>query len=368
MNLPEFSVKQPVATLMLFLGVIVLGIVSLYKLNIDFFPEIEPPIVSIITAWKGANATDVETEITEVIENYVNAVNNLDSLSSKSIDNLSVIMCKFDWGTNLDVATNDIRDNLELTKRDLPDDAESPMLFKFSSATTPIMFMTISGEKSWPRLYHLVDKKISDELKRIPGVGTIVLEGGLRRRINVYFDLKKIEGFHLSMNRINQVLASENLNIPAGKIKSGFMEYIIRFPARYKTMEEIKNTVIGYYKGRPVYFRDVAKVSDAYKPEDLSGWGDGKKAIVLILQKQTGKNTVAIISRVKKRLKEIERILPSDIKINIVMDNAYNILTAVKNLQNTLFLAILFVTLVTLFFLRNLRNAMIISLIIPFSL
>ncbi|MDY6862314.1 MAG: efflux RND transporter permease subunit [Thermodesulfobacteriota bacterium] len=368
MNLPEFSVKQPVATLMLFLGVILLGVVSFSKLNIDLFPEIEPPVVSIITAWEGANATDVETEVTEVIENYVNAVNNLDSLISKSIDNLSVIMCKFDWGTNLDVATNDIRDKLELTKRDLPDDAESPMLFKFSSATAPIMFMTISGEKSWPRLYHLVDKKISDELKRIPGVGATVLEGGLKRRINVYFDLKKIEGFNLAINRINQVLASENLNIPAGKIKSGFMEYIVRFPARYKTTEEIKNTVVGYYEGKPVYFRDVARICDAYKPQDLNGWGDGKKAIVLILQKQTGKNTVAVISKVKKRLIEIEKNLPSDIKINIVLDTAYNILTAVKNLRDTLFWAIFFVILVTLFFLRRARNALIISLIIPFSL
>ncbi len=366
MKLPEFSVKQPVAILMLFFAVLLLGGVSLTKLNIDMFPEIEPPVVSILTTWPGANASDVETEVTEEIENQVNAVNNLDKIISKSLDNLSMVQCIFEWGTDLDVATNDIRDWLERAKRDLPKDIEPPMLFKFSSATAPILFMTVSGEKTWPRLYHLVDKKISDELKRVPGVGAITLYGGLRRRINVYFDLKKIEGFHLSLEQINQVLAAENLNLPAGKIKSGKREYFIRFPARYKTMEEIRNTVIGYYQNRPVYFRDVAQVEDAYKPEDLNGWGDGKRAIVLILQKQTGKNTVAVINRVKKKLKEIQKTLPSDVKINIVLDNSENILTAIKNLRQTLFWGIFFVVLVTLGFLRSIRTAVIISLIIPF--
>lgn len=289
MNIPEFSVKQPVAALMLFCALILLGIVSLTKLNVDLLPEIEPPVVSILTSWPGASASDVETEVTEIIENQVNSVNNLDTLTSKSLDNLSVISCKFDWGTNLDVATNDIRDKLELTKRDLPDDVDPPMLFKFSSATMPIMAITISGELTWPRLYRIVDKKISDELKRVPGVGAIVDYGGLRRRINVYFDMKKLEGFNLSMQQVNHVLDSENMNVPAGSIKSGYGDYFVRVPARYKGIGEIRDTIIGYYDEKPVYLRDVADVQDAYEPEDLNAWGDGKKAVLLLLQKQTGK-------------------------------------------------------------------------------
>jgi len=353
---------------MLFFAIILIGIVSLTKLNVDMFPDIEPPVVSILTAWPGASASDVETEVTQGIENLVNGVNNLDTLTSKSMDNLSVVMCKFDWGANLDAATNDIRDRLELAKRDLPKDIEPPMLFKFSSATAPIMFMTISGDKSWPRLYHLADKQISDELKRVPGVGAVIIYGGLRRRINVYFDLKKVEGFHLSLQQINRVLAAENLNIPAGSIKEGAREYFIRVPARYKTMDEIEDTIIGYYQNRPVYLRDVAEVSDAYKPEDINGWGDGKKALVLILQKQTGKNTVAVIKHVKERLEEIKKTLPSDVRINITIDNSEGILISIKNLRDTLFEAIFFVILVTLVFLRRFRTAAIISLTIPFSL
>ncbi len=368
MKLPEFSVKQPVAIMMFFFMVIILGGISLTKLNIDIFPDVEPPVVAILTTWPGANASDVETEVTESIEDQVNAVNNLDKLTSKSMDNLSLVNCKFEWGTDLDVAANDIRDWLELAKKDLPDDVEPSMLFKFSSSTAPILFMTISGDKSWPRLYHLVDKKVCDELKRVPGVGAITVYGGLRRRINVYFDLKKIEGFRLSMEKINQVLAAENLNLPAGKIKSGFMEYFIRFPARYKSMEEIRNTVVGYNKGWPIYFRDVASVEDDFEPEDLNGWGDGKKALVIVLQKQTGKNTVAVVSRVRKKLEAIERQLPSDVEIKIPLDTADIILTSIKNLRNTLLLAIFFVVSITFIFLRRYRPAIIISLTIPFSL
>lgn len=368
MKLPDFSVKQPVATLMLFCAIILLGVVSLTKLNIDLLPDVEPPVVSILTTWPGASASDVESEVTEIIENQINSVNNLDTLTSKSLDNLSVISCKFDWGTNLDVATNDIRDKLELTKRNLPGDVDPPMLFKFSSATMPIMAITITGEKTWPRLYHLVDKKISDELKRVPGVGAIVIYGGLKRRINVYFDIKKLEGYSLSIQKVNQVLAQENLNIPAGSIKSGAREYFVRVPARYKTTDEIRNTIIGYYKSNPVYFRDVAEVEDAYKPEDLNAWADGKKSILLLLQKQTGKNTVAVVYGVKKRLAEIQKILPSDVKIEIPFDTAEYILLAIKNLRNTLLWGIFFVILVTTVFLRRFRTAIIISLTIPFSL
>ncbi len=368
MKLPEFSVRQPVATLMLFLALALIGIFSLIRLNIDMLPDIDPPVVSVITSWPGASASDVETEITDTIEDVVNTVNNLDTLTSKSLDNLSIIACKFDWGTDLDVATNDIRDKLELARRELPKDADPPMLFKFSSATAPIMFMTISGEKSWPRLYHLVDKQFSDELKRVPGVGAIVIHGGLRRRINVYFDLEKIEGFHLSIDHVNRILAAENMNIPAGSIKSGSKDYFVRVPARYGSIEEIRNTVIGYHKKHAVYLKDVARVEDAYEPEEMNGWGDGEPALVIILQKQTGKNTVEVARLVKGKLEEFEKTLPRDVKINIVMDSSEDILSSVKNLRTTLFWGILFVILVTIFFLRRMRAVFIIVLIIPSSL
>ncbi len=368
MKLPEFSIKQPVATMMLLLGLSLLGLVSVFMLKIDMLPDIEPPVVSILTSWPGASASDVETEVTKPIEDQVNSVNNLDTLTSKSLDYLSVINCKFDWGADLNVATNDVRDRIELAKRDLPKDIEQPMLFKFSSATAPVLFGTITGDVSWLRLHRIAEKKIADELRRVPGVGAIELYGGLRRRINIYFDLKKIEGYRLSLPMINQVLAAENLNLPSGNIKSGLNEYFVRVPGRYKTVEEIGNTIIGNFSGRPVYLRDVAEVTDGYKTEELHGWGDGKKGIVLILQRQTGKNTVEVVRRVREKIDEILKTLPPDIQIHFVMDSSENILTSVRNLRNTLGWGIFFVVLITFALLRRFRPALIIALSIPFSL
>ncbi len=368
MRLPEFSVKQPIATLMLFCALILIGIASLVRLNIDMLPDIEPPVVSILTTWPGASAADVETEVTKVIEDEVNSVNNLDSLTSKSLDNLSVINCKFDWGTDLDTATNDVRDRIELAKRDLPEDIEKPMLFKFSSATAPILFGTITGDVSWPRLHRIAEKQIADELRRVPGVGAIQLYGGLRRRINVYFDLAKVKGYNLSLPQINKILAAENINLPSGNIKSGLTEYFIRVPGRFKNAKEIASTIIGYFRGRPVYLGDVAKVEDSYKPSDLNGWGDGKPAIVMVLQRQTGKNTVEVVHRVRAKLAELKKRLPPDVSIQFVMDSSENILTSISNLKNTLLWGIFFVVTVTFVMLRQFRPAAIIALSIPASL
>jgi len=368
MKLPEFSVKQPIAILMLFFALILLSTVAVFKLNIDLFPEIEPPVISILTYWPGASASDVETDLTKYIEDKVISVNNLDELKSKSIDNLSLVQCKFEWGTDLDTASNDIRDKIELAKRDLPEDAEKPVLFKFSSATAPILFMTISADVSWPRLYHIADKVIGDELRRVPGVGSIVLYGGLRRQINVYFDLQKIRGFHLSLNQVRRILAAENMDMPGGSIKLGKREYFIRIPERYKTVDEIKNTIVGYYKGRAVYLKDVAYVEDAFEEQKMEGWGDAKPAIVLILQKQTGKNTVVVVDRVKEKLKELQKILPPDVKVNIVEDNSEYIRRALSQLRKTLLWAIFLIILVVFTFLRNIRGGIIVALTIPCSL
>ncbi len=367
-KLPEFSVKQPVATLMVFLAVIILGALSLTKLPIDMLPDIEPPVVNILTVWPGASASDVEMEVTKHIEDQVNMVNNLDTLTSKSLDNLSLVSAEFEWSTDLDEVTNDIRDKLDLAKRKLPDDAEDPMIFKFSSASLPILVMTVTGDTSWPRLYHLTEKKIADELKHVPGVGAVQLYGGMKRQINIYFDLQKINGYHLNLLQVKQVLAAENLSVPAGSIKSGTREYFVRIPARYKDIDEIKNTVVGYFNGRPVHLKDVAEVKDDYKEQTVNGWADGKKSIVLILQKQSGKNTVKVINDVKDKLKEIKKDLPADVEINTVMDSSENIIQSVKNLQNELLRGVILVVIVTIFFLRRNRAAVIIALAIPFSL
>jgi HAE1 family hydrophobic/amphiphilic exporter-1 len=368
MRLPEFSVKYPVAALMLFLALGLIGTYAAVKLSVDMYPDMEPPVVSVITTWPGASASDVETEVTDKIEDFVSSVDNLETLTSKSLDNLSVVACRFGWGADLDVAAADIRDKLEMAKRDLPDDADPPIPFKFSSATAPILFITVTADKNWTRLYHYADKEIADNLKRVPGVGAILINGGLRRRFNVYFDREKIEAFHLSLARVNAILNAENRNLPAGNIKTGKMDYFVRIPARYQTVEQIRDTVVGSTAGRPIYLRDVARVEDAFEPLEQSAWGDGRKGLVLIMQKQAGRNTVRVIQRVKARLAELTATLPPDIRVNIITDTSESILNSLANLRLSLFYGITLIVIVSLVFLRQLRTVFIIVLIIPASL
>ena len=368
MRLPQTSVNNPMATLMLFLGVLVLGLFSLRLLPVDMFPDVEPPVVSILTTWPGASASDVESELTQPIEDQVNGVNNLDTLTSKSVDNLSVVSCKFNWSTNLDSATNDLRDRLELARRKLPDDAETPFLYKFSSATAPVMIISVTAKENWPRLYHLVDKTIADELRRVSGVGAIMIYGGLRRRINVYFDTLRLTGYGLSLAQVNQVLAAQNLNLPAGSPKGKLMQYFVRVPGRYTSMEELERTVIGSHQGRPVRLMEVARVEDGFAEQELMAWSGRQPAIVLMLQKQTGSNTVQVVAAVQKRMARLQAELPGDVQVRVMMDNAANILSAIANLRQSLLVGIVLVVLVTLVFLRRLRSALIVALTIPFSL
>ncbi|MCD6404809.1 MAG: efflux RND transporter permease subunit [Planctomycetes bacterium] len=224
MRLPEFAVRRRHTVIMIFLVIALMGTISLAKLNIDLLPEIEPPAISVLVPYPGATASDVESDVTKYLEDELNALNNLDKLTSLSKDNLAMVTCKFDWGTNLNVASNDVRDKLDLAKTDVhkhAPDAEEPIIFKFFSATAPIMAVSVTATESYKQLYYLVDKKISDPLKRVKGVGAIMIYGGLRRQINVEFDKKRLAGYGLGVPQIIQALASENVDMPAGDVKMG---------------------------------------------------------------------------------------------------------------------------------------------------
>lgn len=368
MKLPEISVRNPVMTVMVFCAVLLLGAFSLTKLKIDLMPDIEPPQVSVITLWPGASATDVETNVTKYIEDQLTRVSNLERLTSKSLDNLSVVSCRFKWGTDLDVATNDVRDALELARRDLPPDIEEPMIFKFSTAMMPILFVFLTADESYPELYYLADKVVGDELRRVPGVGAIVLYGGLERQIRVDFDPRRLEAYGLSLEEVSRILAAENLDLPAGEIKVGKLAYAVRVPGRWRDPGEIGKTVIGVHEGRIVRLEDVAEVRDAFKEPLMVAYGDGRPAVILAIQKQVGANTVEVTDRVKERLRELQGQLPPDVRMAIVFDSSEFIHWSLDTLKETLYIGLLLVVLVTFFFLRRFWAATIILLAIPFSL
>ncbi len=369
MKLPEFGVRFPVTNIMIFLCILVLGLVSLSKLPVDLMPEIEPPVISVITVYEGASAEDVESKVTEVIENNLAIVSNLDKLSSRSMEGLSTVRCRFKWGVNLDEASNDIRDRLEFAKRSLPEEVENPIVFKFNTSTMPILFVGVSSsDQTYPQLFHLVDKQISDELKRVPGVGAIQMYGGLERQINVKLDRLRLEAYNLSAEEIIRRLKEENITLPAGDLKAGYLDYALRVPGEFSSADEIKNIIISNQSGRLVYLKDAAQVEDSFKEETMQVRSNGRLGMMLMVQKRSGANTVEVAGQLKKKIKHLEEILPEDVRLSVLLDSSEHISQSINDLSQTVYWGGFFVILVVLFFLRQLSPSLIIGLTIPFSL
>ncbi len=369
MRLPEFGVKFPVTNIMIFLAILVLGVVSLGKLPIDLMPEIEPPVISVITVYEGASAEDVETKVTEIIENDLSIISNLDKLTSKSQEGLSLVSCRFKWGVNLDEASNDIRDRLEFSKKSLPEEIDTPIVFKFNTSSLPVLFMGVSSSKEYyPRLYNLVDKQISDYLKRIPGVGAVQIYGGLERQINVELDKAKLQGHNLSVDRIARRLREENITLPAGNLKTGYLDYTLRLPGEFSTPQEIKDIIVASDSQRTVFLKDVAKVEDSFKEETMIVRSNGETGMMLMVQKRSGANTVEVARKIRERIADLSGKLPADIKFSVLLDSSEHILQSINDLSQTIYWGGVFVVLVVLLFLRQLRPSLIIAFTIPFSL
>jgi len=368
MKLPGFSVKRRVTITMIFAAILIFGVLCLTRLKLDMLPKITPPVISVITFYPGANASDVESNVTKYLEDELTTVNNLDKISSISKDNLSVVNCTFKWGASLDTASNDVRDKVDLAKPRLPDDVEKSLIFKFSSSSFPIVIAAITATESYPQLFQITDKMISDPLKRVPGVGAVILRAGLERQINVFLHRDKLEGYHLSIQRIKGILKAENINLPAGDLKMGRMDYNLRIVGRFADPKELNSLVIGQHKGHILYLKDVATIRDSFKEQVEKAWGDGRTGIVLMIQKQSEANTVEVVDAIMAKFKTIHKRIPHDVKIKIIIDSARDIRNSLRDLSKTVYFGGFLVIFITLLFLRKFRASVIIALTIPFSL
>jgi len=371
MNLPEFGVKKPVTNIMIFSSIIILAFYSLTRLGIDMMPEIEPPAITVIATYPGASSEDVEVKVTEPLENQLATTPGLEKLTSRSLEGASLITLKFKWGANLDEASNDIRDRIELAKRvlpDIPDEMDNPFIYKFNTAMTPILFIGITAQETYPELYDLIDKRVGDALRQLPGVGTVQLYGGLQRQINIFINRERLEGYGFSILDIQNVLKQENVTQPLGSIKSGLTDYFLRLPGEFSSPDEINKVILGKRDGKFVYLKDVARVEDSFKEVTMNVRINRNPGLMMSIQKQTGVNTVEVAKEIKDKLKTLQGSLPSDIKMYTIFDSSQDIINSLESLKSTLWLGILFVILVVWFFLRQLTGSLIIALTLPFSL
>ncbi len=372
MNLPDFGVKRPVTNLMIFFAIILLAAYSFTRLGIDMLPEIEPPAITVISSYPGASPEDVEIKVTEELENQLATTPGLEKMTSVSAEGVSLITLKFLWGTNIDEASNDIRDRIDLAKQhlpDIPDEMENPYIFKFNTANIPIIYLGITAKQTYPELYDMVDKRLGDALRQLPGVGTVQIQGGgLQRQINIFVDKERLEGYGFSILDIKNVLKRENITQPVGNLKTGLTDYLIRLPGEFMTPEEINLVILGKRSGKVVYLRDVARIEDSFKEVTSEVRINEQPGVMLMVQKQSGTNTVEVATRVKKRLKELEKNFPADVKINIIFDTSKDIINSINSLKSSVWLAVVLVIFVVWFFLRSSAPSMIVALTIPFSL
>ncbi|MCQ2403449.1 MAG: efflux RND transporter permease subunit [Lentisphaeria bacterium] len=368
MKLPEFGVRRPIATAMLFLAVLVLGVICFCRLGLDLMPNIEPTRVTVMTTWEGASAEDVETKVTRVLEKRLGSVSNLDEIRSSTSEGVSSISCTFTWGTNIDEASNDVRSKVDMATRALPDDVEKPTIYKFDSADMPIMLIGVTAKESIEHLYDIIDDNVSQPLQRLDGVGSVDAHGGLQRQISVILSREKLSGYGLTLDDIENAIAHENRTLPAGSLKIGRVEYTIRVLGEFTDPAQIAEIPILRSNGSILRVKDVAVVKDGFEEVTQFVETMGRNGMMMIVQKRTGANTVSVCDAVRRELKELKKTLPQDIEFYIVSDSSTFINKSIGNVRGTVLWGGLFVILVSFFFLRNIRSSLVIALTIPFSL
>lgn len=368
MKIYETAVRKPISTILIFIGVMVLGLFSLQNLAVDMYPELDVPVISVITSYPGANASDIETNVTRVLEDNLNTVNNLKKMTSRSSDNMSVITLEMEWGSDLDEASNDVRDAVNRVMSLLPDEVDQPTIFKFTSTMIPVLVISATADESYAALNKILDDRMVNVLNRVDGVGAVSMYGNPIREVQVNLDPQKLEAYNLSIEQIGQVIAQENINIPGGSLDLGRNTLNIKSDGEFESSDELKDIIVASVNGRDIKLTDVAVVKDTLEKATIDERINGRQGVRIIVQKQSGANTVSIANKVMGMLPEIQQTLPPDVKLDIIMDGSESIIDSINSLSETVMYAFLFVVLVVLFFLGRWRATFIIVLTIPVSL
>ena len=368
MSLYEGAVKKPIMTSLCFLAVVIFGLFSLSKLPIDLYPDIDTNTIMVMTAYPGASASDIENNVTRPLENVLNSVSDLKHITSRSSENMSLITLEFEFGNDIDVLTNDVRDKLDMVSSELPDDVENPIIFKFSTDMIPIVLLSVQANESQSALYKILDDRVVNPLARIPGVGTVSISGAPQREIQVYCDPYKLEAYNLSIETISSIIGAENKNIPGGNFDIGNETYSLRVEGEFDDSRELADVVVGTYNGATVYLRDVARIVDTVEERAQETYNNGVQGAMIVVQKQSGANSVEISRKVQEALPRLQKNLPSDVKLGVIVDTSENILNTIDSLTETVMYALLFVVIVVFLFLGRWRATLIICITIPLSL
>lgn len=366
--LAEISVKRPVLASVLILIFVVVGVLGYTRLSVDRFPKIEFPTVSVVTRLPGATPKEMETEVTDKIEEAVNTVAGIDELRSISSESISQVLITFVLEKNIDVAAQEVRDRIARIIPDLPDDADAPIIEKLDPDAAPVLNLALVAERPVREITEFADKVLRRQLESVPGVGQITLLGGRLRQINVWLDPMRLRSFQMTAPEVHRALATQNVQIPAGTVKNAASETGFRVLGKVTSIEEIGNIIVREAAGGMVRVRDVARVEDGAEEQITVARDNGVASVVLSVRKQSGTNTVAVVDAVQAKLDEVKTFLPAGYKVQIVRDTSRVIRTSVHAVKEHLVLGAIFAAIVVLIFLGNLRATVISALAIPTSI
>lgn len=368
MKLPEFGVRRPMATLMLFGAIIVLGLYAITALPLDLLPSVELPTLTVITVYPGASANEVEEQVTQPLESVLAAAEGLQSLHSVSQENVSLLQLQYNWGADVTTASNNARDLIEPIKAQLPRAAYAPIVYKLDAAMIPILAYAINADVSYNSLNEIVETQIASRLRKVQGVGGIHYLGQPTREISVEISPTRAKAYGMTVSSLARMLKANNLNVPGGSITIGGEDVAVRMPAKIETVNEIENTVLSAAQGGMVRVKDVAEVHDGFVEGEAFTRNHLGRGMALMIQKQTGANTVEVADAVRAEIAQIKTSLPSDVKLFEVINSDIVVRGAVESLTESILYALLFVTLIVLIFLRDWRSSFIVFVTMPVSL
>ncbi len=368
MTISDICIKRPVFTWVLVAIPVVLGLVSYGELGVDLFPDVDFPVCTVTTVLQGASVEEMEATVTKPIEDIVNTVSGIDELRSVTTEGVSIVTVQFLLSKNGDVGMEEVRDKINTILSDLPDGTDPPIVDKFDTGSIPVMTVAVSGRRDLREVTELARRQIKERLETVNGVGSINLVGGRSRAMNVVLDVDRMAGYNLSVEEVRQALIRQNLEVPGGRMDQGPREFVLRTLGRLQTERQFNDLIVSNRNGYPIRIRDVGRAEDSYEEPRTQARLDGVNAVSLVIQKQSGVNTVKVVDDVKAKLEQVRAGLPPDIATEVIRDQSRFIKKSIEEVKFHLLLAAALVSATILLFIRDWRTTLIATLAIPTSI
>ena len=368
MNLTKKTMSNPVLVLIVFVLIAVMGLFTFKRVEVNLWPEMKEPYLMVYASYENAGPQSVENAVTKVIEDGLISVSNLKKMTSVSAEGSSQITLEFNYGTNLDSATNEVRDAIDSVKDNLPKSVKTPSILKYTASSEPIMTLAVRGNRSAEELRYIADNEIKGILSQASGVGQAAVSGGRKQIVRIEISQNRLSAFSLTVPEIAEKLASENLDLGGGTIKEGFRNFVVRTSGEYKSVKEINDTVLKTINGYNVKLSDIGRAYIGYKDETESVYINGNPGVYISITKQSGTNAVKVADSLYEKIAELQQSLPSDVKLEMISDNSITIRETLHTLFETAWQGILLAVLVLFVFLKSFKSTFIISISIPLSI